>query len=353
MTRLGRFGPSELTAATALLVLISGCFTPIETPPCTVSFAAAALAVPVAWALSELAFFALRRKGASSLGALLRTLPGALGVPLASLGTLALLGQTALCAARFLRALCEIVYPGATAAALALYLLPCAALLALLGMETLSRAGRVLLPLVLIAALVGLGSELGKYRVYRLFPLIDADSFGPGTVLGLFRYCPAMLLPLTVANGAQGLRHARSAARRGLWIGGGVGALAELSLCLAYRYAASETLSAPLLRLLIEINSRAAAVRLDRVVLSMWTMAGAYAAGLGVYGASLLSVDAFGVGDIRPVALLLAALCVTAAVCLAEAAALARVPLAALAYAPGLIAAFVLPAWGRRRAHAA
>ena len=60
-------------------------------------------------------------------------------------------------------------------------------------------------------------------------------------------------------------------------------------------------------------------MRLDRVVLSIWTMGGAYAAALCVYGAALLLCEAFRIGDVRPLAVLLSAVVVTAALLLREA----------------------------------
>ncbi|MBR3270828.1 MAG: GerAB/ArcD/ProY family transporter [Clostridia bacterium] len=321
--RLGRFGRQELTAAATLLTVVCGCFSMDEAAfyrDGNVRHFATAASLLFAWLLLEIAVRRLRGMGADSLGGLLRRLPAFLSLPVSLLLFGALLLAAALPTARFLRALSSFIYIEATPAALLVYLWPCAALLALFGMETLTRTARVLLPLVLLAALTGLASDAPYYRAYRLFPLWpDGHVWLRQSVVSLLRFVPTVLMLLATARGAQGWKNVLSAGRRGLWLGGLVTLTAEVCLGLCYRYTELRSLSAPLFRLLIEIEADNASVRLDRVVLFVWTMADVYAASLAVYAAELLTAEAQGVRDVRPLAALGAGLAMATALLLCEA----------------------------------
>ena len=306
--RLGRFGRAELTAAMALSTIAFGCFSMDEAAfyrHGNVRCWATLFALLFTWLLLEASVRRLHKTQADSLGAYLAALPRRAALPLSLLLGLFLLLAAALPAARFLRALSDFIYIDARPEALLLYLWPCAALTALFGMESLTRTARVLLPLVLLAALLGLLSDARCYRVYRLFPLRpDTGELLRQGAASLLRFVPTVLLLLITARGAQGYRNVLSAGRRGLWLGGAVTLAAELCLGLCYRYTELRSLSAPLFRLLAEIDTDNASIRLDRIVLFVWTMAGTYAAALAVYAAALLLAETNGVKDVRPLAML-------------------------------------------------
>ncbi len=321
--RLGRFGRAELTAAATLATVAFGCFSTDEAAfyrQGNVRCPATALALLFAWLLLEASVRRLQKAKADSIGAYLASLPRWVALPLSLTLCLLLLLAAALPAARLLRALSDFIYIDARLEALLLYLWPCAALSALLGMETLTRTARVLLPLVLTAALLGLLSDARYYRVYRLFPLRpDAGELLRQSAASLLRFVPVVLVLLSTARGAQGRRNVLSAGRRGLWLGGAVTLAAELCLGLCYRFSELRSLSAPLFRLLTEIDIDNASIRLDRIVLFVWTMAGTYAAALAIYAAALLPAEANGVKDVRPLAVLGAGLSMMGALLLCKA----------------------------------
>jgi len=321
--RLGRFGKRELTAVTTLCTLLLGCFSTDEASQFqngNMLHYATAIALLLSLGLLELGLYALKRAHADGLGEWIARLPKWIAAALSLLLSGVLVLSAVLPEVRFLRAMTDFIYIDAAPVSIAVYLLPCLAVLTMLGMETLSRTGRVLLPITLLAAIIGLASDVPLYRLYRLYPLFtDIESLLRQSAGALLRFVPVVLLLLTVARGAQGLDFVRSAGRTGLLLGGAITLLAELALGLSYHYTELQSLTAPLYRLMVEIDTDNAAIRLDRVVLFAWTMAGQFAAACSVYGASLLLVQANGIGDVRPIALLLSAVTVTTALVLREA----------------------------------
>ncbi len=314
--RLGRFGPRELFAVTAVCTLVLGCFS-IRDPGSfrdgNVSYFATVIALLLSVLLLRLGIDALKRGGFDGLGDRFRGLPKPIGILLAACSALSMLLAAVLPGACFLRALTDFIYVEATPARIVLYCVPCLAILAALGMETLARTGRVLLPITLVILAVGLGSDVPLYRAYRLFPLLtDMRHLLFESMQSLLRFLPVVLLLLVTAPGAQGWRYVQRAGTRGMLLGGALTVLAEVCLALSYRYTELTTLSSPLYRLVVEIDADNAAVRFDRIALFAWTMAALFGSGCMVYGASLLLAKTCSVRDIRPVAVLLAAAAATA-----------------------------------------
>ena len=291
--RLGRFGRRELTALTAICTLIFGCFSTEESGIFDMGnrlHFATLIALFVSVTVLRLAANALERAGADSLGGRLALFPKPVCGAACVFGVSALLLGATLPGMRFIRAMTDFIYVEAEPARIALYCVPCLAALSMLGMETLTRTARVLLPLTLAAAVFGLGSDVPLYRFYRLYPLLsDGMRLVQQSAVSLLRFLPVVLL------------------------------VAELCLGMSYRYTELRELSAPLYRLMLEIDTDNASVRLDRVVLFVWTMAALFASACAVYGAALLTVECFSLRDVRPFAMLFAAAVVTAALVLREA----------------------------------
>lgn len=313
--RLGRFGRRETTAVVALCTLISGCFGTDGAQAYRNGnslYLSTALALLVSWLLLEVSVRRMHRLGAGGLGELLHRLPRGIGGFAAVLWAAALLLCAMLPQVRFLRAMTDFIYLEASASDVALYVLPGLLILPWLGMETLARTGRILLPVTFFVTAVALVSDVPMYALYRLYPLFSGVKTWIGqSVVSLLRFVPVVLLLLSAMRGMQGERYVLAAGRRGLLLGGGLTVLIELCLALSYRYNELRELSAPLYRLLVEIEADNAAVRLDRIVLFVWTMAGVFVSACYVYGAALLLMRAFGVGDVRPLGVLLGALSVS------------------------------------------
>ncbi|MBR0081331.1 MAG: GerAB/ArcD/ProY family transporter [Clostridia bacterium] len=321
--RLGRFGPRELFSLSTICTLLFGCFSTDESGLYDTGNQLH-FATLTALLLSVLLLYGciagLRRAGADSLGALLRRMPRFWGILTAAALTLALLLAAALPGLRFLRALTGFIYIDANPMRILLYCVPCLVLLSALGMETLCRTGRILLPITLFVTLIGLGSDIPLYRLYRLFPLFTSgEKLLRQSLVSLLRFVPVVLILLTTARGAQGWEHVRRAGTMGLLLGGALTILAEICLGLSYRYTELRELSAPLYRLMVEIDTDNASVRLDRVVLFVWTMAALFASACAVYAASLLLSETAGVRDVRPIAVLLSAVTGTAVLLLRRA----------------------------------
>ncbi len=321
--RLGRFGQREMTACAALTALNCGCFS-IDKRDLyrggNILHFATLLSLFAAFLLLELLTHLLRKTGAKSLGALCRRLPVPVRAVSLLLWAATLLLTVMLPQVHFLQAMTGLLYPDAEPVVIALYLLPCLILPACLGMETLVRTSRVLLPVTVIAALLTLASYARHYRIERLVPFFTTGHALLGqSVISLLRFLPPVLILLSAAPGGQGLQHVRRACRTGLWIGGGLTVALELCLGLTYRYTELSEMEAPLYRLIAEIDTVSAAIRLDRILLFVWTTASMLVCACALYAASLLLSEVCDVGDIRPPAVLLGCASVFAALLLTHA----------------------------------
>lgn len=337
--RLGRFGKTELLSATTVCTLIFGCFSTDETDAYAhgnqLHFATL-LALLLTLLVFEYALHCLEKSGCRSLGKLLSG--QRFGSLFSVLIACSLFLAAVLPGVRFVRAMTGFIYTDAEPERIILYCLPCIILLAVLGMETLARTGRILLPITLLVTLVGLGSDVPLYRIYRLFPIYTSTvTLIEQTTVSLLRFMPVVWILLIAAGGAQGIQNVRFAGRWGLLIGGTVTLAAEVCVALSYRYTELMKLSAPLYRLMIEIDTDNAAVRLDRVVLFAWTMAAMFASSMSVYAASLLLIETFRVRDVRPIGVLLAA-CVGTAVAVFRGAEALAVPALYWAHRIGAVA---------------
>ena len=236
--RLGRFGKWELFSLTAVCTIIFGCFSTDESGAYDQGnqlHFATLLALLVSLLLFEFCLSGLKKSGCKSLGELLHR--QRFGVVFAIAIALSLLCSAALPGVRFIRAMTGFIYTDADPAVIVLWCLPCLALLGVLGMETLCRTGRILLPVTLLVTLIGLGSDIPLYRLYRLFPIYTSTvTLLRQSAVSMLRFLPMVWLLLTTAHGAQGLEHVRFAGRWGLLLGGIVTIIAELCVGMSYRY---------------------------------------------------------------------------------------------------------------------
>lgn len=307
--KLGKFGRQEGIALVALSSA-SGGFFAVDNARIyqngNVAYLAMMLAMLLTAVLTELVLWRMQRLGCQTLPELFCRVFPKIGKGLGlSLLPILLLGA-ALPLLQFLAALTQYIYVDFEYVNISLYFLPALLVLVLLGMETLARTARLLLPAVLAFTVFGLLTAIPAYQTFRLYPLPGKPVHLLSQALSMVLcFLPATLVLLCGGTALQGIRNVRFCCRTGLLIGGGISTLMRFCLGLSYSYADLRTISAPLYRLVMEVRTENPTLRADRVTMFVWIIGGLIAAAYCLHGASLLFISACQVRDIRPVGVLL------------------------------------------------
>ena len=312
--REGRSGRKEMTAAGILCVVTSGLFAVNNAEVYRdgnmqplVTAAAVLLSLLVCGGLERL----LLRRGAASLDGLL---PGAAAPVAGVLLALALVVAAALPIAEYQLILTRYVYLETAYVSISLYWLPVLIILVWLGLETVVRTAYLMQWLELIALLAAVLLAAPGYAVYRLYPLLGGGAlqFAQQTLSALLRFLPVTAAMFITAKGAHGPRHAASACRRALIVGGALTCGVQLCLGLTFPAEMLADLPAPMHHFAMQIRYDHPTVRLDKVILFLWILCGLIAAAFYLYAGALLLCRTFRMRDIRPAAAALSALCVSA-----------------------------------------
>ncbi len=315
--RIGKFGKQETTSVVLLATLGSGLFAVDNTTVYqngNVVYLTSLVAMLASLLLFEALTALMARHDAPDLSALLRRL---LGRVAGGIAAIALIGGLLLMAllplTQHLHALTQYVYVDAKQVALCLYFLPCLAVLGWLGMETIARTCRLVLPFFLVALLLALWMGHSQYALFRLFPFPGDSAAGIArqSVSALFRFFTPLLALLTIGSATQCVQNLRTAGRIGLLAGGGLAAVAQFFLGMMFQHTELQSQIAPLYRFLSEVCSDTPLVRSERMLLFVWVIAGLLVAAFYVYAAALLFAKLYGVGDIRPIAFLFSTLTVS------------------------------------------
>lgn len=310
--RIGAFGRQESAAAVAVCMFISGCFAFDNRTLFSggnVSYLVWAVGVLLALVAFELLIRAIRKRGGTDLFALSGGWKRVLAVP----AILALLLGAAQPLQQFLLTLTQYVFVDAKQTSVCLYLLPCLALLSMLGAEALVRTSRLILPILAASILAVLLLNGSQYRVYRLFPIpLDVPLKWIFDLLSaFFRAFLPLLMLCCIGEGTQRIRALQSAGRIGAIAGGLLVCLMLGSLSLCFGYRTLSELPSPFYRLLVEARPENPTLRLDRAVLFLWMTGALLGAALYLYAAGVCFCRAFGVRDVRPIACTFCAITVT------------------------------------------
>ena len=312
--RIGRFGQQESAAAVWIASFASGCFA-LDNRALFENGNSAVLTYALASLGSLLLFLctvrAIRRRGGTDLFALIgRSRLKAALVPAVILSLLLSAMQPQ---QQYLLTITQYVFVDAKQISVCFYILPCLALLSMLGAETLVRMARVLLPVLLLSILAAWLIGISQYRVYRLFPvpLKQPQKLLTDTASALHRAFSPYLAMLCIGEGTQNTR----ALRRAGCIGGALGAATVLfmllGLSLSFSYAMLAEMPSPFYRMLVEARTENPTLRLDRAALFLWMSGALFSSALYLYAAGVLLCKTFGVRDVRPVACGLSMLSVT------------------------------------------
>ena len=318
--REGRFGLQEAASAAGIGALISGVFsmnTAAAYAKGNVNYLATFIGLLLTFLLLLLLVRAMERSGGACLGDMLTLslgkAAGAAALPISAL----LLLAAVLPLFRFVLVMNRFIFVESDYVDIVMYFLPVLLVLSILGMETIARVSRLLALPVIVAFLFVFYVASPAYGAYHLYPLL---SSGLGELLlqslqSVFRFLPATLSLAIVGKGCQGVQYVSKCGKTGLLWGGLLSCACQLFLGLTFFASDLAEMSAPFYRLIMAVRYDIVVIRLDVVLLLLWVMTGLVAASFYVYAASLLFVQVFKIGDIRPVSGLSAAL-VSAAVLL-------------------------------------
>ena len=312
--RLGKFGRQESASAVLLATVVCGCF---AIDP-TMQFAhgnASYLTVPVAAVLSLLLFeatiAAIRRRGGCSLSCLIGTSKSKalLSVPLLLALLLAAIRPQIL----FSETVTDFIFLQTDRTNICLYVLPCLLLLTVLGAETLVRASRIFLPLLVLSLLSALLLAIPQYRAYRLYPIpLGAPlSLLSECVRTMFRTSVPLIALLCIGEGTQNIDALRFSGRLGVLIGTALTVAALIGLSLSFSYGQLQKMPSPFYRLLVEVRTENPTMRLDRATLFLWMAISLLSSAFYLYAACVLFAKTFSVRDTRPLACLICVLAVT------------------------------------------
>lgn len=190
-----------------------------------------------------------------------------------------------------------------------LWIVAVVGLLAYLGLECISRTGRLLLPAFFIILTVWLLLPVRSFKWSNLYPFPGNTPAEMGQLIlentaGAFA---PVIAALTITNGMHGMRFTRNSC--GI---GGICALiavaaTQLCISLAYGYKDLTEMACPLYRLNMMMLQEGYFFRMDKAALFFWMSMGIIAAAYYVFTASMMWCRCFGPKDTRPPVL---ALCV-------------------------------------------
>ena len=304
--REGRIGRQEAAALALTGCTVGGLFA--QDPGKTYqsgnsAYLSGALSAVLALLLFFLLAEAMNRKGCRNLSALYRFAYGpVLAVPMALVTFLALLFSAAAPMMRLFDILARFVYPEAAPENLLLYPLACVAFLSWKGLETLGRTVRLLFPLVALSVIAALVVAAPAYEPARLYPLLGNGLVGTllqGASAGGRFFAPLLCL-LVCGAGVQSLGNAAGGASVGALGGGLLTAGTQLCLGMTYPYELLRSFRAPMYRLTMSVRTGSAYLRMDKLLVFLWTMGGLLAGGFYAYSAALLYASCCRMRDVRP-----------------------------------------------------
>lgn len=231
------------------------------------------LELPLAMLLSLVAALpaahALRRSGEEALPALFRAVFGKVGGALLALPLAAAL---VFCAAaplsQLVNALHGLVYSEVPPARILLFVLPVTAFMAWRGVKGLGRTAIVVSALLAVSAAAALIYSAPGFETYRLTPLPGIQSVFAFTGSHTL-YALAPLAALLSSGGGEG-KQPKKAAFAGLFAAL-ISGLMQLALALVYPARVLEGLSLPLARITFLSVSKSYVLRLDKLLIMVWT----------------------------------------------------------------------------------
>lgn len=267
-------------------------------------------AIALALGIGLFIMYAMESCGVSTLDALLKGAFGGLMGGIAGGAIIALLTVSAFeLLADFVNLIHSLAFYDQPYWNIILWIVATVGLIAYLGLECISRTGRLLLPAFGIMLAVWLLLPVKSFRWSSLYPFPGNSIAQMGRLLlentsGAFA---PIIAVLTITGGMHGMRFARNSCSVGAICALLAVAATQLCLGLAYGYKDLADMAYPLYRLNMMMLQEGYFFRMDKLILFFWLAMGIIPAGYYVFTASIMWCRCYGSKDTRPVVL---ALCV-------------------------------------------
>ncbi len=304
--RQGSIGRQESVCIAAIAACSSGLFTFESSALYSLgnsSYISMLVSAAIAIIIFALAVSAMRSAGHLTLWALLRSGLGPFFSRIAALVySLLLLACAAMLLSRFTLMMVRFIFPGVLEWKLLAYLAPVVFMLAWKGLESIARASRLFIGLLLLSLLGSLLFAAFNYKTERLAPFLG-DGIENLLRLGVkdtLLFLPALLGLLIVAQGVHGPKMAQRAGYSAAIIAGLLCSVAQLCIGMTYSYKALSKMHSPMYRLTMNFRTGGYLQRLDKLLFFGWLISSMLAAGYYIYTAALLFSGAFEHNDIRP-----------------------------------------------------
>ncbi|MCH5278327.1 MAG: GerAB/ArcD/ProY family transporter [Christensenellaceae bacterium] len=302
----GRMGMQEGVSLAATAMAVSGLFT-LDQSFTYSKGNSSYVTLPVAAILSLFLYLILiasmRRSGSRNLSELLKNAFGSVGASIASL----VLFLCFIIAAyspigKFIQSMHALYYNGVTYGQITLFVLPTVLIIAWLGFETIGRAAKCFVGLMLLITAINIVSAVNEFEVYRLYPILGGD-LRRTTELSFSEmacFLPGMVGLLVTCNGLNGVKSAKKTGIIAALVAAGVCFVAQFALSLIYTYSELQQLFMPLYRLNHLNRFETQLLRMDKLAQMAWLNGCMLAGSFYIYAGSLLFTQSFGLKDIRP-----------------------------------------------------
>lgn len=190
-----------------------------------------------------------------------------------------------------------------------LWIVAAVGFLGFLGLESIARTGRLLLPAFVIILALWLLLPVRSFERSNLYPFPGNTLADMGKLVwknAASAFAPIIAV-LAITNGMHGMRFARNACGIGVLCALFAVASTQLCLGLAYGYKDLVEMPYPLYRLDMMMPQEGYFFRMDKIALFFWLAMGLIASAYYVFTAAMMWCRCYGPKDTRPAVL---ALCV-------------------------------------------
>lgn len=315
----GRVGLQE-SASTAWIACVIGGLLTVHTQDSfangNASYVATLFAAVIGLGVFFLVASVMRARGCETLPALYcHAFGNGLGFALSLVTVLMILYEAMIPLSRILLVLSRFIFVESPPMSIAVFFVPVVVILAVMGLETITRTSRIFLVILVLAFVVMLVLASPNYKAYRLYPLLGGDLFNLArqSLSGTARYVPVLLALLACARGMHGVGSTGKIATVSILTAAVMVSLVQFCLGLTFSSEMLSELAAPIYRLTMSTSAGSLHSRVDKLLLFSWMICALLSGGFLCYAAALMYTRASGMRDTRPAAVAFSVLVCTLA----------------------------------------
>lgn len=303
----GRIGRQESVAMCAMAMTVSGIFTIVPQDAYgggNSTFISLPIGIIISLLIFLLAVKAIKSSQSRHLSEMFEFGLGFGGRIIDALVILSLIGVAYLQLSHFTTLLHGFIYEGNDYFNITIFMLVVVALLACMGLESISRTSLCFAVLLAISALTGCFIASSGFEVHRLYPFVG-DGVGHMLEYSISRtwfFLPGLLTLLIACKGVHGVNMAKKSGLASAAVALVICAIIQLSISLVFSYEELSGIFSPFYQLNQGLDENNYFLRMDRVGIFIWLIATMISSALYVYVAALTYTRAFRQSDIRPAA---------------------------------------------------